>query len=456
MIAAVQCILLACEIKCDCHSEEKTEGSETIMISNAEKAAATRGEQAQGPAPSVLTNASWTEARDLLLQQASPVETELTPLSACAGRVLAFDLAAGSDVPPFDRSAYDGYALRSADVTQASPEHPVTLSLTETIPAGKVASLPVTPGHAAHLMTGAAIPVGADCVIMFEKTRFSETSVTLSAPLRPGDNIVRRGEDIREGSLLASCGTWIDAGLAGTLAAQGVGQVQVYRKPVIGLISTGSEVTEVGNPLTAGKIYNANRASLTALLEQEGCLVNYLGLAGDEAAAIGELITRGLRECDAVILTGGVSVGDWDVTPEAMTRSGVTLLVRGVSMKPGMACAYGTAGGKPVIGLSGNPASAVTNFCACVLPAVRRLCGRKDVLPRPVTASLVSGFRKGSPADRFLRGRLMLEDGTVRFAAAPDQGNVVLSSTIGCRAFLLIPAGSPPVPAGTTLSGFTI
>ena len=291
------------------------------MISKPEKAAVTHQAKAPSPAPSVLTNASWTEARDLLLQHASPTETESVPLTACAGRVLAFDLTAGSDVPPFDRSAYDGYALRSADTAQAAPEHPVTLSVTETIPAGKTASLPVTPGHAAHLMTGAAIPDGADCVIMFEKTRFTEANVTLSEPLRPGDNIVRRGEDITAGSLLASRGTCIDAGLAGTLAAQGIGLVQVYRKPVIGLISTGSEVTEVGEALEAGKIYNANRASLTALLEQEGCLVRYLGLAGDEAPAISELITRGIRECEAVILTGGVSVGDWDVTPEAMTRS---------------------------------------------------------------------------------------------------------------------------------------
>ena len=427
-----------------------------MMIIRPEKTTAARQEQVPGTAPPVLTNAAWTEARDLLLQHASPTETESVPLAACAGRVLAFDLQAGSDVPPFDRSAYDGYALRSADTAQASPEHPVTLSVTETIPAGKTAALPVAAGHAAHLMTGAAIPEGADCVIMFEKTRFTETSVTLSAPLRPGDNIVRRGEDIRAGSLLAPRGTCIDGGLAGTLAAQGIGQVRVYRKPVIGLISTGSEVTEVGETLEAGKIFNANRASLTALLEQEGCLVRYLGLAGDEAAAIGELIARGLRECDAVILTGGVSVGDWDVTPEAMTLSGVTLLVRGVSMKPGMACAYGTAGSRPVIGLSGNPASAVTNFCACVLPAVRRLCGRKNVLPQPFTASLTRGFRKGSPADRFLRGQLMLEDGAVRFIAAPEQGNAVLSATIGCRAFLLIPADNPPAPAGTSLSGFQI
>ena len=202
MIAAVQCILLYAKANMIV-TVKKTEGSEYIMISEAEKTAVTHQGQALRPAPSVLANASWTEARDLLLQHASPRKTEFIPLDACAGRVLAFDLTAGSDVPPFDRSAYDGYALRSADAAQASPEHPVTLSVTETIPAGKVATLPVTAGHAAHLMTGAAIPDGADCVIMFEKTRFTETSVTLTAPLKPGDNIVRRGEDITAGSLLA-------------------------------------------------------------------------------------------------------------------------------------------------------------------------------------------------------------------------------------------------------------
>ena len=157
-----------------------------------------------------------------------------------------------------------------------------------------------------------------------------------------------------------------------------------------------------------------------------------------------------------MILTGGVSVGDWDVTPEAMTRAGVELLVRGVVMKPGMACAYGAAGNKLALGLSGNPASAVTNFCACVLPAIRKLCGKKDALPQPIRARLIRGFRKKSPADRFLRGRLVLEDGAVRFDASSDQGNVVLSSTIGCNAFLLIPAGSGPVEAETEWRGFVL
>ena len=402
----------------------------------------------------MLRDLSWTEARDLLYGLAAPVGTETADAAACGGRVLAFDLRAGADVPPFDRSAYDGYALRAADVSGASPERPVTLAVTETIPAGRTGTVPVTAGHAAHLMTGAAIPEGADCVVMFEKTRFTETTVTLTAPVRAGDSIVRRGEDVREDTLLAPCGTPVDAGLAGTLVSQGLSRVGVFRRPVIGLISTGSEVAEAGEPLGPGKIYNANRASLTALLEREGCRVRYLGLAGDEAPAIAGRIAEGIRDCDAVILTGGVSVGDWDVTPEAMTLAGAEILARGVAMKPGMACAYGTAAGKLVLGLSGNPASAVTNLCVCALPAIRRLCGRKDAYPEPVRAALVRHFGKKSPSDRFLRGRLTLEDGTVRFDASGEQGNAVLSSAVGCDAFLRIPAGSPPAEAGTFLTGF--
>ena len=403
----------------------------------------------------MLTNGSWTEARDLLLRLVRPVSCETVALESCAGRVLAFDLRAEEDVPPFDRSAYDGYAFRAADTAGASEEHPVTLRLTETIPAGCVPTLPVTPGTAAHLMTGAGIPDGADCVINFERTTFTQDSVTLYAPMRPGDNIVRRGEDVAAGSLLASAGTMIDAGLAGTLAAQGIARVRVFRRPRIGLITTGSEVVEADQAQTGGKIRNVNRAALTALLDREGCLVRYLGLAGDDTDGIRALIAEGIASCDAVILTGGVSVGDWDVTPEAMTAAGAQILLRGVDMKPGMACAYGIADGKLVLGLSGNPASCVTNLCACALPALRRLCGRGDALPRPVTARLLRGFRKKSPSTRFLRGRLTLEDG-VGFDAADDQGNVVISSAIGCDAFVMIPAGSGPVEAGTELKGFVL
>ena len=404
----------------------------------------------------MLKNASWTQARDLLLSAARPVETETVLLDECALRVIAFDLTAREDVPPFDRSAYDGYAFQSADTQNACREQPVTLRLVETLPAGSTAVHSVKSGQAVRLMTGAPIPEGADCVINFERTAFTDETVTIFSALRPYDNIVRRGEDVKKDSLLSPRGTVIDAGLAGTLSSQGISQVSVFKKPLIGLISTGSEVVEADQPQPPGKIRNANRSTFTALLNREGCQVQYLGLAGDDAKSIAALIEKGLAACDAVILTGGVSVGDWDVTPEAMERAGAEILLRGVDMKPGMACAYGEANGKLVLGLSGNPASSLTNFCACALPAIRKLCGRKDPLPQLISARLIRGFTKKSPSTRFLRGRLSLDTGYVCFDAAADQGNVVLSSTIGCTAFLLIPGGSGPIDAGAELKGFLL
>lgn len=401
-------------------------------------------------------NTSWQEARDLLLSLAKETDIEETALEECLGRVLAFDLTASGDVPPFDRSAYDGYAMRSQDLKAAGKDSPVTLRITETIPAGRVPTLPVVPGSAARLMTGARIPEGADCVINYERTAFTKETVTVFQSLKKGDNIVRRGEDVAAGTLLARRGTVIDPGLAGTLAAQGITRVRVYRKPVIALISTGSEVVEADCEEGPGKIRNANRAAFTALLQTEGCLARYMGLAGDDAGEIAALISRGLEECDAVIITGGVSVGEWDVTPDAMEASGAEILIRGVSMKPGMACAFAVRGGKPVLGLSGNPASAMTNYCACVLPAIRRMAGRAEALPTEFTAEMAEGFGKNSPSERFLRGRIRFEGGKTLFSPAARQGNAVLSSAIGCNAYVRIPAGSGPVEAGRTVEGFIL
>ncbi len=403
----------------------------------------------------MLEHALWTDARDLLLEKAAPVGKEYVSLEDCPGRVLGFDLQARADVPPFDRSPYDGYALRSADTAGADRDHPVTLRVTQTLQAGRP-GVPVRPGEAARIMTGALIPEGADCVVMYEKTVFTPETVTLFAETQPGENVVRRGEDTPAGALLAAKGMIIDAGLAGTLAAQGLAKIQVYRRPVIGLLSTGTELVEPGEKLGPGQIYDANRASFTALLFREGCETRFLGRAGDDAETIRERIASALQSCDAVIVTGGVSVGDWDLTPEAMTRARAEILVRGVDMKPGMACAFGIAEGKLILGLSGNPASSMTNFCACALPAIRKTRGMLKVLPQTIRATLKRDFPKKSPAERFLRGRLLLSDGRVLFVSSDNQGNAVLTSAIGSDTFLRIPAGSGPMPAGTVLEGFRI
>ena len=398
----------------------------------------------------------YPAAREMLMSRLAPVGEERVPLSACGGRVLAEDLVAAEDIPPFDRSPYDGYAFRAADTAGASRERPVTLRVIEILPAGKVPSREVTPGTAVRLMTGAPIPPGADAVCMYEKTAFTEESVTLFAPSKPGENIIRAGEDVRRGTVLARRGDVIDPGVAGTLAAQGQDRPAVFRRLRVGVISTGSEVVEAGDPWTPGKIRNSNRAMLEAALLREGMEPRYLGLAPDDRERIAELIRQGTESCDAVLLTGGVSVGDWDLTPAAMEDAGCELLFRGAAIKPGMACAYGLKAGVPVCGLSGNPASSLTNYVLIALPALRLLAGRREPVPEEIRLTLLAPFRKKSPTTRLLRGRLVLKDGTAGLALCGDQGNVVLSSTIGSDAMAVVPAGSGPLEAGTVLTGFLI
>lgn len=404
----------------------------------------------------MLKNPDFITARDLLLDVVRTVDSEELALEECFGRVLAESVMACENVPPFDRSPYDGYALRSEDTAEASREAPVTLRIIEEVPAGAVPTKLCTKGTAVKILTGAPIPAGADAVINYERTEFTETDVKLFAPIKRGENIVRTGEDVCKGDVLVRQGQIVDPGTAGTLAAQGVARPKVYRRPKVGVISTGNEVIEVGTPLVPGKIYNSNRFTLSAALREIGCESVYLGLAGDSLDAISELIKQGITECDAIVTTGGVSVGDYDFTPDAMEQAGVNILLRGVQLKPGMACAYGEKDGKLVCGLSGNPASSLTNFYVVAVPALKKLAGLNDYLPEEIHVTLNEDFKKKSPATRLLRGKLDLSNSTVQMKLPKDQGNVVISSAIGCDGMAIVPAGTGPLSSGTTLKGFKL
>lgn len=396
----------------------------------------------------------YREARGRTAAAVRPVGTERLPLAACAGRVLAQDLVAASDVPPFDRSPLDGYVLRAEDSCGASRETPVTLRILEEIPASCVPRHTLTAGAASKILTGAPIPEGGDAVVPFERTAFTAETVTLFAPLRSGENIVRTGEDIRRGTLLAPCGQRIDAGVMGSLAGQNVVEPLVYRRPRVGILSTGSELVELGHDLAPGKIRDTNRYSMAAAVSQLGAEPVLYRSAADRVEDIARAMERALEECDALITTGGVSVGDYDLTPAAMEAVGAEILFRGVDMKPGMACAYGLRGGKLLCGLSGNPASSVTNFFAVALPAFRRLCGLRDYETHEFPVTLAERFGKRSPSNRLLRGFADLSDGTLRLRLSAGQGNVMISGLIGCDLAAMIPAGSGPVEAGAVLQGF--
>ena len=397
---------------------------------------------------------SYLDARRIVTDFITPVGTELLPLEYSAGRVLAEDLVAAQDVPPFDRSPFDGYVFRSADSQSASREAPVTLQILEEIPASGIPQFTITPGTASKILTGAPIPEGADAVIPFEKTEFTAETVTLFSPSAPGTNIVRVGEDIHKGALLAPKGTLIDPGVMGSLAAQNISRPLVYRKPRVAVLATGSELVELGHDLVPGKIHDSNSYSMAGAIMGQGAEPVYYRAVNDTVDAIAEGLFHALRECDAVITTGGVSVGDYDLTPEAMKKIGAEIFFRKVDLKPGMACAYGQFNGKLICGLSGNPASSITNFYAIAMPAFRKLSGLKDYEIKEFPIRLKERFGKPSPNNRMLRGFLDLSEGQVEMRLSKGQGNVMISGLIGCDVGAVIPAGSGPLPSGTELRGF--
>lgn len=398
----------------------------------------------------------FLQAQALVLDRASSIAPVRLPIDQVAGLVLADDLIAGANVPPFDRSPYDGYALRAEDIASASQEGPVTLQIVEEVPAGDLAKGALESGQAIKILTGAPIPVGADCVVKFEDTDFTPDQVTFFAPVKAGSNIIRAGEDVLEGQLLAQKGTRIDSGLLGTLAAQGQSHPLVYPKPKVAMIASGNELVDVGEALPQGKIYNSNRYLIGAALERAGFEVLDLGIAEDRPEGIRAAIEKGLALAHAVIVTGGVSVGDYDHTPQAIMEAGVGPVVRNVDLKPGGYCVYGFKEGKLVCGLSGNPVSGYTNFNLIALPALKKMAGLAKPEPDWIPMILSEDFNKRSPKGRVIQGKMDLTDGRVRLRVMGAQGNAIISGMIGTDAMAVIPKGSGPLPAGSLLKGFRI
>lgn len=382
--------------------------------------------------------------------------TETVPLADCVGRVLAKDVFITIPAPPFDRSPFDGYALRAADTAAATKETPVTLTITEELPAGTQPTMPVGPMQAAKILTGAPIPQGADTVIKYEDTEFTEETVKIFAPLKANSNIVYRGEDVPEGSLAAPGGTIICAAAAGILASQGMAEVEVFKKPSVAIINTGTELLQPGDAPEPAKIYNSNAQTVAGYLEFFGALPVQKGTVEDDPKLIAEKIAAAFETCDMVITTGGASVGDYDWAVSAAELLGAEVLFWKTNMKPGGSLMAANCGGKLLLGLSGNPGAALLGLIRVALPYLKKLCGKKDIYPRWIKAYLSDDVKKASPKLRILRGRLVIEDGKAVFREMEGQGNGTMSSFIGCDLLGQIPAGSPPVSAGTLIEAMVI
>ena len=371
----------------------------------------------------------------------SPLGAERLPLEAALGRTLAVDVTSPLDQPPFDRSPLDGYALRSADLTGADKQHPAVLEVVDTVYAGDEAKIPVRPGQAVRIMTGAMLPPGCDCVVPQEKTDQGKP-VRVFASLKPFENYVYQGDDYRKGSVLLTAGTRLDAAALGVLASAGLTEVEVCRRPRVGLLTTGDEVVEAGSPRPAGKIYGANQLLLAARLAELGFEFR-AAHRGDDPAAVAEAIGELLAGCDLLITTGGVSVGDKDIFHQALPLLGAEQVFWRVDLKPGTPAMYSVYQDKPILSLSGNPFAAFTTFELLARPLLAILSGEPG--PRWGEGVLDTPFPKASPKRRFIRGRY--ENGHITLPEGHSSG--LLSSLVGCNCLAELPAGSPPAEVGT-------
>jgi molybdopterin molybdotransferase len=331
------------------------------------------------------------EALGRMLVRIAPLTSERVAVTEAVGRFPARDIVSPVPLPIFDNSAFDGYAVRSGDVARAAHDRPVWLRLHGHVPAGRAPGFTVEAGTSARIFTGAMLPAGADAVVMQEDTvtdPLRSAEIGIVDPVKPWEAIRLQGEELKAGALLLAAGTRLTAASCGLLAAVGLAELPVRRRPVIGLLSTGSELCPSGQPLGPGQIYESNRAQLIPLLRACGAEVRDYGTVPDEADATMALLRRGFTECDAVVTSGGVSVGELDFVRSAFERMGGTIDFWRVAVKPGKPFALGDWRGLKLFGLPGNPVSSLVTCWLLVRPALLAMQGAIDLSPPTCQAKL--------------------------------------------------------------------
>jgi len=323
---------------------------------------------------------SVEDARQRILARFALLGEEVVSLDESLGRILATAITAGFDLPPFANSSMDGFAVRGTETAGASAATPLRLRVSAHIPAGTVSDEVMQSGEAARIMTGAPLPSGADAVVPFEDVTDDGGSVVLRGPIRPGACIRPSGQDITEGTEVLPRGTTIGSREVAVLAALGHGRVTVTRRPIVAVMSTGSELVAPGVPLRPGQIYNSNSAMLSAAVAEAGAISRVLRTASDDAEAIGrELMSAG--DCDLLLTSGGASVGDFDYMKDVVGSTGDLHFWR-VRVRPGKPLLFGAVGSTPIIALPGNPTSAMVTFELFVRPALRLMLGASTLRPR--------------------------------------------------------------------------
>lgn len=395
------------------------------------------------------------EALAIILGQVVPLDKETVDHAAALHRVLAQDITAQINLPPFDNSAMDGYAVMATDLSSASPQTPVGLHLLQTVAAGEVSTAKLTPGHCIKIMTGAPLPAAADAVIMREDTSERDGLVYMKNSPSQGRNIRRAGSDVALGQVVMTQGSLVRPAEWAMLASLGVARVPVYQQPRVAIIATGAELVDVDATLGPGQIRDSNSFALLGFARQLGVQVVGVFRVGDTQEELSRLLQELAPRCDAIISSGGVSAGDFDPVRDVLHQE-ATVHFWKIAMKPGKPVLFASYAGVPFFGLPGNPVSVMVAWEEFVRPALRRLGGH-TALARPVVRMKIERNLK-SPAGKveFVRACVKLEPTEWVASVAADQGSGRLSTMVGANALLVIGADVTFVPAGALVEGHLI
>ncbi len=396
----------------------------------------------------MLKNIELERAVEILLSKTDVKQTEKVGILDALGRILAVDVYAGINVPNFNRSPLDGYAVKASDTEGASDQTPVTLRVIGQAPAGNTFKGKSESKTAVRIMTGGMIPSGYDTIIKKEDTDDGLEFVQIYRGSKAYQNFASIGEDVKEGEQTISKGIKINAGAIGMCAALGITTVEVFKKPIIGIVSTGSELKDISEELEEGKIYNSNLYSITASLLENNCIPVNLGIAEDTLEGITNQIRDNIEKCDMIISTGGASVGDYDLINKVYEELGAETLFWRLQMKPGTPALAADYNGKLLIGLSGNPGAALITFETIVRPIIKKMSGKNNFYRRKITGIMMDDFNRTSSQRRFTRVRVEIKSEGIEIYLSGKQNPGVLKSMISCNGLIDIAGGSEPLKIG--------
>lgn len=377
-----------------------------------------------------------------ILKAIKVIAKETVALTDSLGRVLAEDIYSASDIPGFDNSAMDGYALKSADTTGASIRNAKTLAVIEDVKAGDIPKNRLKNGEAVRIMTGAMLPKGADAVVMVELTKKvkirGKESVEIYKRSRRGENVRRAGEDIKKGELVLRKGVLLNSAHIGVLASLGKSKVRVARKPRVAVLATGNEVIDVDERLTPGKIRSSNSYTLCSQVINAGGIPKNLGIAKDTPAQLKAKIKQSFG-CDLLITSGGVSVGDYDLVKDILLKLGTNIEFWKVAMRPGKPMVFGLIRGIPVFGLPGNPVSSMVAFEIFVRPAIAKMLDQSADSHKEVEAMLQEDIGKKKGLRYFLRGNTVWRNNSYQTRTSGPQGSGMLKSMAQANSLIILP-----------------